>query len=118
MYYLSDFIVPILSVGLNDTLQGLWNTTARGDSTLATPGTGIGNYVATESPRQAFDNSCADKFTSFGNCTSNPSTNSISCGLDTGFYVTLLQGATVMKSLSFCTDNDSPPRDPIIMTSE
>jgi hypothetical protein len=114
-YYLSNVIVPILSIVSNDTIQGIWDTIAGGDSTLATPGTGIGNYVPTETPKNAFDNNCTTKFTSFGNCTS---TNSLSCAQNTGFYVILQQGATVMNGLQFCTGNDNPPRDPITMTLE
>jgi hypothetical protein len=116
LYYLSDVIVAILSIVSNDTLQGLWNTTAGGDSTLATPGTGVGYYVPAEAPKNAFDNNCSSKFTSYGNCTS--SANSLSCAQNTGFCVTLQQGAAVMNGLQFCTANDNSQRDPITMTLE
>lgn len=108
----------ILSIGANDTLQGIWNTIVGGSSTLATPGTGAGNYVPAEGPPNAFDNNCATKYTSFGSCALNPALNSPICALNTGFYVTLHGSPVVMKSLRYCTGNDFPERDPITMTLE
>jgi len=89
LYCLSDVIVPILSIGSNDTLEGIWNTTAGGDSTLATAGLSIGNYVAVEGPENAFDHNCSIKFTSFGECGLNIALSSLICGINTSFYVIL-----------------------------
>ena len=112
-----EYLVPILVIGVNDTLVGLWQTTSGGSGTLATPGWNAGNYVAAEPPRSAFDGNCLTKFTSFGTCSLSGASATV-CGLQTGFYVTLQRGATVMKALQFCTGNDNPPRDPLTMTLE
>jgi hypothetical protein len=115
---LCNFLVPVLSIGSNDTIYGIWNTTAGEDSTLETPGWGIGNYVSTEGPPNAFDQNCGTKYTTFGACVFNPSWSSLTCGLNTGFYVIPNQGATILKGLRFCTGNDNPQRDPLTMTLE
>lgn len=118
MFSSFDNIVLVLSIGANDSLTGIWNTVAGNDSTPSTPGTGAGNYVPVEGPPNAFDNNCTSKFTSFGDCALNPALSSLTCGLNTGFDLTLSGGAVVMKSLCYCTGNDFPNRDPITMTLE
>ena len=114
-----EFLVPILVIGVNDTLVGLWQTTAGGNGTLATAGNGPGNYYPGESPSNAFDGNTGTKYTNFGSCTfNNYSSSAPICGLQTGFTVTLQRGATVMKALQFSTGNDLPTRDPLTMTFE
>ena len=113
-----NVVVPILLVGANDSLVALWQTEAGGNGTVATAGTGVGNYDTGEGPDNAFDNNFSSKFTHFGSCTANPSTSAPSCGLQTGFTLTLQRGATVMKALQFRTGIDLPPRDPLTITLE
>jgi len=115
---LPDVIVPILSIGANDTIYGIWNTTAGGDATLAMSGNGVGNYYPGQSPENAFDNNCTTKYTSFGICGNNPSLSSPTCGINTGLYITLNQGAVVLGGLRFCTGYDYPSRDSMTMTLE
>ena len=111
-------IAPILSIGANDSLYGLWNTVAGGDSTLAKPGQSIGNYVAGEGPRNAFDKILSNKYLSFGHCNDSATSDALSCGTKTGFYLTLRRGPIVLDGLRFITGNDAPPRDPLAMTLE
>lgn len=111
-------LASMLSIGGSDPIVGLWNTTAGQNGTQATPGTAVGNYVASEPPQMVFDNNCGTKYTSFGSCDIGGSTASIHCGLGTGFHVTLLAGPMIVKSFRICTGNDAPPRDPLTMTLE
>lgn len=103
---------------MNDTLEGLWNTIAGGDGTLSTPGTDSGNYIPNEGPRNAFDKSYSNKFLSFGHCNSSQSSHSLTCGLNTGFHLTLNKGAIILKGFRFSTANDEMDRDPISVTFE
>jgi hypothetical protein len=112
----ADFVASQLNIGSNETIYGIWNTTAGGNSIAASGGWGVGFYVTAEPPPNAFDGNCLTKYTSFGDC--DGSTNSIQCGLNTGFYVTPHQGASTIAGLQFCTGNDNPPRDPLTMTLE
>jgi len=106
-----------LSIGTSDTLQGLWNTVAGGNGSIATPGSNVGNYVTGEGPPNAFDGNCNSKYLSFGPCYGN-GPMSCECGTNTGFHVTLFNGAVSIKSLRFCAANDYSTRDPITMTLE
>lgn len=40
------------------------------------------------------------------------------CGVNTGFYLTLLQGSTFFRGLMVCTANVNSQRDPITITVE
>ena len=85
---------------------------------LAMPGYGAGNFVPTERPQNAIDGIFTNKYLNFGFCDRWNTFNSSDCGLNTGFYVTVQQGASVIEGLRFFTGNDFPPRDPITMTME
>lgn len=116
MYCLS--VAPVLSIGANDSLYGLWDTIAGGNSKLATPGQSIGNYVAGEGPRNAFDKILSNKYLSFGHCNDSSRSDALSCGTNTGFYLTLRRGPIVLDKLRFISGNDAPLRDPLTMTLE
>jgi hypothetical protein len=94
----------------------LWNTTAGGDGTVATSGSGVGNYYPTEIPLYVCDDIYTDEYTNFGTCTS--SGNSVTCGLNTGFYRTPQRGASLLIGIIVCTRTNLPTRDPIIITLE
>lgn len=96
-------------------VTGLWNTTAAGNGLQAMAGSNAGNYPSGESPDQAFDQNCSTKYLNYGHCPS--SFSSLTCGINTGFHVTL-SGPTIIRSLQFCTANDHVPRDPLTMTLE
>ena len=117
IYHFIFILAITLSIGGNDTLQGVWNTTAGGDSTIATAGTGVGNYIANEGPPNAFDGNCNTKFLSFGECVDKGSMIP-ECGRNTGFHVTLVNGAVLVRGLRFCAANDAPNRDPKTITFE
>jgi hypothetical protein len=95
---------------------GLWNTILFGNSILSTPGEGVGGYIAKEKPQYSLDQNNNTKYLSFGNC--NRSDLTLYCGLDTGFHVTLQQGATLLTAFQLTTAGDFPDRDPLGVTIE
>ena len=100
----------------NDVVYGLSKTTLSGNGTLATPGTGVGNYYDGEIPRYALDQNINTKYTNFGDCYRNGFNQD--CGTDTGFYVTPQQGATLLLAIQFTTANNIPERDPLSIIIE
>ena len=97
-------------------MHSLWNTVASSNSTLATPGFGIGNYIPTEAPQNAFDQNTNTKHLSLGNC--NSYDEAMECGTNTGFCITFLQGPTLLLAIQFTTANDWAERDPLRITIE
>jgi hypothetical protein len=95
----------------------VWNTTAGGDSNAASPGSGVGNYVAAENSSNAFDLNPATKYNSYGPRTS-ASAFSDACDVNTGAYFTPSGGSSLLQSIQFCAANDSPNRDPLTVTVE
>ena len=93
-------------------------TVAGGNSTAATVGTGAFQYPAAEAPHQGCDNDVNTKTLNFGPCSSGGGSAGLLCGLATGIYVTLVRNASVAMGLQFCTGNDSPERDPTMITFE
>lgn len=100
----------------NETVYGVWNTTAGDDITSSVAGVDVGNYYFGEIPHNVCDNNILSKYTNFGPCTS--STNTTICGLNTGFYRTLQRGPSLIIGLQVCTANSKPLRDPITITFE
>lgn len=101
----------------NEAVYGIWNTIAGGSSMPATSGFGTGNYPLSEMPGYMLDFNLATKYLSFGSCLSG-GTATLACGINTGVYFTPSRGATVLRSLRFCTANDVPERDPLTVTVE
>lgn len=102
---------------MTDTVVGIWNTTAGGDSRNATPGRSVGQYPnTTEGPQQIIDYNVSTKYNSYGNV--NVSMRSVTAGVGTGFYVTMAVGACLVTGVQFATANDAPQRDPLTMTLE
>ncbi|CAF1068284.1 unnamed protein product [Rotaria sordida] len=106
-----------LLTGKNETVYGLWNTIAGGNSTLSTPGSSIGNYNPNETPDRVFDQNSTTKYNSYGACNVTFG-NAPQCGLNTGLYLTLQQGALLLTGIRFRTANSLPERDPIKITVE
>jgi hypothetical protein len=100
----------------NDTIYGVWNTVAGGNSTISLNGSAVGNYWSAEPPLYACDNKITDFYTNFGPC--NSVGNSMACGLNTGFYWTLYRGASLIIGLQVCTRVNLPARDPVTITFE
>lgn len=103
----------------NETVYGVWNTTAGGDSIPSTSGiSSVGSYYPSQGPDNVFDNRTNTKYTSFGTCTFLSGMQSLQCGENTGFYFTPQQGPSLLVSVQFCTGNDLPDRDPLTITIE
>ena len=104
----------------NQVIYGLWNTTAGGDSTLSTLGLGNGNYGTSQSPDKAFDRNSTTKYTSYGACNSSsaPSLARSVCGTDTGVFLTLQRGPSLLTAIRFCAAGSLPERDPMRITIE
>ena len=100
----------------NEVAYGLSNTTLSGNGTLATVGTGVGNFVFNEMPRYALAQNSSTKYINFGGC--SQSRIDEDCGTDTGFYVTAQQGATLFLAIQFTTANDNLNRDSLSITIE
>ncbi|CAF0843464.1 unnamed protein product [Adineta steineri] len=107
---------PLFYISLNESVNGIWNTTVGGDSTASVNGTSAGNYVTGEEPNAAFDRNTSTKYTSFGSCSIG--VPSIECGVNTGLYITPQSGASLITGLRFCTGNDYPERDPLTVSVE
>ena len=101
----------------SETVYGIWNPTAGGNSIPATVGWGAGNSPPGEEARNMLDSNSSTKYLNFGSC-SLTATPSLDCGLNTGVYFTLSRGASVLRSLRFRTANDAPERDPLMVTVE
>ncbi|CAF1517571.1 unnamed protein product, partial [Rotaria sordida] len=94
----------------------IYKTTVGTNSTTATPGNYIGQYIPTESPYNACDNNTGTKYLSFGTC--GETTIDSICGLNTGLYLELQPGSSLIIGLQMCTGNDYPERDPFIVSLE
>jgi len=98
------------------TIYAVWNTYAGGISTPATENsTGVGTYYTSSSPSNLFDNNLNTKFSSRGNSSSG--TNLIA-GLNTGFYVTIVQCQPVLIGFRFGNAYNNSDREPITITIE
>jgi hypothetical protein len=95
----------------------LWNTTAGSDNTISAPGSSVGDFFASEMPEYAFDQVVTTKYTNFGVC-SAPSPPASICGTNTGLFLTLRRGASLLLAFRFSTGNNFPDRDPLTVTIE
>ena len=87
-----------------------------GDGTLATPGKDMGNYYDDGVPRYALDQNSTTKYTNFAECFRGRYNRG--CGTNSGFYVTLQQGATLLQAVQFTTGDDVSACDPLSITVE
>ncbi|CAF4293983.1 unnamed protein product, partial [Adineta steineri] len=97
-----------------NTVQGVWNTYAGGLSNLSSPGTGLGNYPATQGISSLFDDNANTIYSSRGSSVGN---NAVA-GLNTGFYVTIAQCQPVLTGFSYGYTVSSPQNDPLTVTVE
>lgn len=93
----------------NDTIVGIYYTIA-GSFSAAT----VGNFPASESPANAIDMNIGTKYLNFGFSGSSSTT----AGLNTGYYVSPRIGSSIATGIIFYTANDSPNRDPTMITLE
>lgn len=102
--------------GSNETVYGIWNTVAGGNSTAASVGTTAGTYYTGETPMNACDDNFGTVYTNFGACTST--TYLTTCGTKTGFYRTPSRGASLVFGFQVCTGGGLNVRDPMTVTLE
>ncbi len=112
-----DITGLVLLTSTNEIELGLWNTVATGDGTVSTPGTGVGHHYTSEIPENALDQNNMTKYTNFGNC-NNTLNGSIACGTNTGFFLTLRRGLSLLLAIRFRAANSMPDRDPMTITIE
>ncbi|CAF3960759.1 unnamed protein product [Rotaria magnacalcarata] len=101
----------------NETVYGVWNTTAGSDSNPASNGTGIGKYFPGQGPYTVFDKNTSTKYVNFGNC-NNITTGSPDCAQNTGLYLTLQRDASLLVAFRLATANSYLLRDPLTITIE
>jgi hypothetical protein len=114
-------VIQITAKG--DPITGISATVVGGNDTIATAGTGSGQFPAAESPPNAIDQlymspytTAGTKYLNFGN--GNSGVTSATKGVDTGFYVTPVFGSSVVNAIQMATANDSPNRDPLTVSLE
>ncbi len=107
----------VLITSTNEIIYGLWNTTAGVNSMLSSPGNSSGNYNPNEIPSNAFDQNITTKHSSYGICNRTAS-GSLQCGTNTGLYLTLERGISLLTSIRFCAAPSLPERDPMTITIE
>ncbi len=94
----------------------MFNTTVGSNSLASTIGSSAGQSPLAQGPASACDGSISTKYVNFGPCTI--SDNAPQCGLNTGFYLELQRGASLVTGLQICTADDNPDRDPFSVTLE
>jgi len=94
----------------------VFNTTAGNDSLASTIGYSAGQSPPGQGAANACDGSISTKYVNFGPCTILD--NAPQCGLNTGFYLELQRGASLVTGLQICTADDHLDRDPILVTLE
>ncbi len=100
----------------NETINAIWNTTAGGDSSPAVSGDSTGTYWPTEPAYAVFDNDFTSSYTNHGNC--NYTWASMTCGENTGLYLTLDSGPLTLVAFYFVTNLSDQNRDPLTITME
>ncbi|CAF1448146.1 unnamed protein product [Adineta steineri] len=97
-------------------VYGIYQTSIGQNSQELKPGCIVGTYPEGESPAKACDGDTSTKYLTFGEC--NEGETNIKCGLNTGFYLELERGASLVTGLQICTGGDSPSRDPLTVSLE
>ncbi len=95
--------IPVFSSP--DYINSIEAAVAGGDSTL------VGGNMGGEGAAKAIDGNLASKYLNFG-------INDFTRGIDTGFYITPVYGASMIGGVAFATANDNPGRDPLTITIE
>jgi hypothetical protein len=78
----------------------------------------MGNYFVGQGPEVVFDQSANTKYVNFGACNSTYGGTVIQCGQNTGLYLTLQRGSSLLVAFRFWTANSYPLRDPMNITIE
>ncbi|CAF1088951.1 unnamed protein product [Adineta ricciae] len=103
-------------VAVKKSVKGVHHTVMGGSSMEAGAGDDSGHYLPYNTPAKACDNDLTTKYVSFGPCYLYKDGDM--CGLNTGFYLELQHGPTIVNALRICTANDSAERDPTVVSLE
>ena len=106
---------PILLNVLPDSVRGLWNTVALGNSEYSVGGNTSGTYPVNQAPTNLFDYSLTSRYTSLGD---GDGSNSPAAGLKTGFYATVGWCPSILKGFIISTCSNAQGRDPLQITIE
>ncbi|CAF1063598.1 unnamed protein product [Adineta steineri] len=101
---------------IDGVVHGIYNTKINQNSQAAEVYSKSGQYHLKESPAQACDGDIYTKYLNYGECENTR--DGIECGSNTGFYLELKRGASLVTGLQICTANDFPERDPLTMSLE
>ncbi|CAF1529117.1 unnamed protein product, partial [Adineta steineri] len=97
-------------------VYGVYNTSISQNSQELQYGDGFGCSPIDQTAVRACDGDISTKYLTFREC--NRGEIRIDCGLNTGFYMILKRGASLVTGLQICTADDYPQRDPLTMSLE
>lgn len=78
----------------------------------------MGNYAPGQGPVQALDQNSASKYVNFGVCNSTVGASQTNCGYNTGLYLLLQRGPSLLIGFRFLTADSYSQRDPVSITLE
>ncbi|CAF4140889.1 unnamed protein product, partial [Adineta steineri] len=89
---------------IDEVIYGIHGTKINQDSQASQPGESLNQYHPSAPPANACDGDTSTQYLHFGWCQSDQW--EVYCGLDTGFYLELKRGASLVTALQICTAND------------
>ncbi|CAF3927966.1 unnamed protein product, partial [Adineta steineri] len=101
---------------IDGIVHGVYNTMINQDSNLGGIGCSSCFYPEQETPAEACGGNIYTKFLSFGSCENGEDDDK--CGLNSGFYLELKRGASLVTGIQICTADDFPERDPLHVSLE
>ena len=110
------FTESLISLAGNTGVYAIWNTTAGGNSLTSSPGFSTGRYWYSQNVTNVFDGLWDTFYCGYGQC--NVSFPDVSCGQNTGLYVTLQHGPFILSAFRMVKGNFSSTRDPMRITIE
>ena len=115
--FVSFLVTGTLTSG-NDSVMGIWDTTAGSSSSPSSIGVSSGQYLLGQGPQLAFDRSVATEYVNYGDCSSLWGFSSTECGQNTGLYILLGRGASILLGFRYRTADNNAELDPISVTIE
>ncbi|CAF0967583.1 unnamed protein product [Adineta steineri] len=106
-------------ISLDSTDRGvyaIYQTKISKNSQRSAVGNQYGSYPPDQSPDNACDGNHLTKYLNFGMCFED--SHGVQCGLDTGFFLELKRGASLVTGLQICTAEDFATRDPLMISLE
>lgn len=110
IFFLIILDLPQLT-NTNETIYGVWNTTVGGDSTF-------GVLVIGKEPANAFDNNSNTEYWNYGACNNVSGSSNTLCGENTGLYLSLQRGPSLLVAFQFGAASNKPFNDPLSITIE